>query len=101
MLRVSREYKPDTHEHFFYTVQKHLDGTECVFIEYKTDEDDDERIALSYLGGELLTKAAKYFKLALRNMTNANEHLLDGEAPNEDDEFALKYWRKEGYLQSK
>ena len=103
LIRVSKEARAangeTVTEHFFFILQRQADGSECVVIEYMPDQErEGERFALSYLGGRKLDVAHRIFRLARRKLLMANNELLEGEPPDEDDEFALAHWRKKGYL---
>jgi len=100
LLRVSAEAAGRGGEvgHYFFELQRHLDGSECVRIDHKPGEDQD-RVCLSYVGDAAsLGRAARFFDTAERNLVRANAQLLAGEPPNRDDGFALAHWRGKGYL---
>ena len=107
LLRVAREYT-DTDgneciEEYFFTVQRHIDGSECVVIAYKSDQDNGKRLPISYLGGRHLQLAPIVFRVARRHIEMANKDLVeDGEPPypldDDDHGFALEHWRAKGYL---
>jgi hypothetical protein len=104
LLRVAREYTHtdgrDLIELYFFEIRRHFDGTECVFISYKDDEDSEEpRVPISFLGGRHLELARRAFNTARRNLDKADRDLLErGMPPDMDDAFAIKDWRKKGYI---
>lgn len=104
LLRVDREY---THadgrclvEMYFFSIRRHFDGTEGVFITYIEDQDcDAEQLPLSFLGGRRLELARRAFNTARRNLESANCELVENAIPpNWEDDFAVTYWRKKGLI---
>ncbi|GAA0374935.1 hypothetical protein [Bacillus horti] len=85
-------------ESFFYYISKKLDRSEVVEIEYRADEDDEQFSILSYIHPALLKQAIRLFHAAKRTLTRQNQVLMNGYPPYDADKFALKYWRKQGYL---
>lgn len=102
LLKVGREVEgPDEEMElacYYYEAQRQLDGSEIVFISYMEDEDNDEDIELSYVGGARLEEAIRLFHIARKRLLQANAELLSGQLPFDADRFATKYWRKQGYL---
>jgi hypothetical protein len=104
LLRVSRErYEPDDREReeaYFFEVLRHVDGSECVFITYKSDlNGEEEQVPISFLGGVHLERAQRAFRLARRNLEVVNRLLVeDGIPPDRRDDFAIRHWREKGYI---
>lgn len=103
MLRLIREYAADgsgeeRREVFLYTVQRQLDGSECVVIGYRPTE-DDSTVPFSYVASsEALQRAVRIFERGKRLLLRYNARLLAGDAPYAAESFAYKYWREQGYL---
>ncbi|WP_322925408.1 hypothetical protein [Paenibacillus campi] len=102
LIRVGREYEDEhgdtLHEHYFYSIVLHADGTESVLIAYKADENNDARIPVSYTGAVQLHYALPLFRKAVQALHQYNSQLLTGDAPAYADEFALAHWREQGHL---
>ncbi len=102
LIRVGREYEDangDTlHEHYFYSIAIHADGTESVLIGYKADENEDTRIPVSYTGDAQLHYAVPLFHKAMQALERYNENLLAGEPPEYAEGFAREYWSRHGIL---
>lgn len=103
LLEIGREYvdtsaeDEDTRtERFFYTVRARLDGRPYVEIQYEQHE-EAELEDISHTNAALVRRALRVLNLAEQELLNANQRLLAGE-PVGDDKFALRYWRKKGYL---
>ena len=103
MLRLVREYADDgsgeeRREVFLYTVQRQLDGSECVVIGYRPAEDDSS-VPFSYVASsEALQRAVQMFRRGQRLLLRYNARLLAGDVPYVAEPFAYRYWREQGYL---
>lgn len=102
LLRLGREYTDaqgdSKFEHYFYELHHHADGSECVILDYKQDQDEENRIELSYAGGYKLQLAVDLLKKARQLIEKENQNLLDGEAPYYAEPFAIHDWQAKGYL---
>ena len=103
MLRLVREYAADgsgeeRREVFLYTVQRQLDGSECVAIGYRPNEDDSS-VPFSYVASsEALRQAVRIFERGRRLLLRYNARLLAGDIPYAAEGFAIASWKKQGYL---
>lgn len=104
MLRLVRPYAGDDEERrevFLYTVQRQLDGSECVVIGYRPTEEDSS-VPFSYVAsGEALQRAVRMFGRGRRLLLRYNAKLLAGDVPYAAEPFAYRYWREQGYLRGK
>lgn len=98
MLRVTAS-EDDTDLMFFEIVQM-ADGSESVTIKHMEDLDEEEYTYPWLTGGNVCERGFRMFAAAKRNIERANKALLRGERVA-DDGFAIKHWRKKGYLKSR
>ncbi len=98
MLRVSSS--EDDTDLFFFEILKFADGSESVTVKHMDDLDEGEYTHPWLTGGDALERGLRMFAAAKRNIERANKALLRGERVS-DDGFALKHWRKRGYLKSR
>lgn len=98
MLRVSSS--EDDTDLFFFEILKLANRTDSVTVKHMDDLDEGEYTHPWLTGGDALERALRMFAVAKRNIERANKALLRGERVS-DDGFALKHWRRKGYLKSR
>lgn len=102
LLEIGREYADSSAEdgtnmeRFFYTVQPRLDGNKYTVIQHQREEDADLE-EISHTDAAMVRRAVRVLRVAGPELLRANERLLAGERVG-DDRFALRYWKKKGYL---
>lgn len=102
LVRMARDYTDEQGdakvEYFSYRIQKHMDGSECISVQYSEDEDDDDYTMVNYEGGAKLLEAVKFFEKGRKLLTRCNQVMLDGTKPFFGEDFAMDYWREKGYI---
>ncbi|SFE37255.1 hypothetical protein SAMN04487969_102202 [Paenibacillus algorifonticola] len=102
LVRLARDYTDEQGdakvEYFSYRIQKHMDGSECVSVQYSEDEDDDDYRMVNYEGGAKLLDAVKFFEKGKKLLARCNQDMLDGTKPFCGEDFAMEYWREKGYI---
>ncbi|WP_155972748.1 hypothetical protein [Paenibacillus sp. Leaf72] len=102
LVRMARDYTDEQGEakveYCSYRIQKHMDGSECVSVQYSEDEDDDDYTMVNYEGGAKLLDAVKFFEKGRKLITRYNQDMLDGTKPFCGEDFAMEYWREKGYI---
>ncbi len=109
MLKIGREVEDDEGEErmeaYYYEIEPMLDGSEAISVSYTPDDDadeeDDEELDLNYVGGDHLKEGLRLFFVARKQLLRSNAELLEGRPPHDPDKFAVRHWRKQGYLKSK
>ncbi|GAA0374943.1 hypothetical protein [Bacillus horti] len=103
ILKLARQYTDDHGEQkmecYIYYMNPQLDGSDTVEIKYIPDQYREEHVIVSYTDQDRLILAWRLFEAAKMKLRLCNEGLLNGKTPYAAEDFAIKYWEEQGYIE--